>query len=192
MVTTMKKLLTARKRALSAKGFTLIEVLIAMVILLVGLLTILAIFAKGLSATMYAQQDMIAKQKAREQLESIFASRNDGRVGWNNIQNTPTGIYLTGFNPLYSVRTSSTDIMGTTFNGGAGNYDFYVSRAGTSGGFTLVPLNPPQWQRQVTIAADPSGNPNLRVVTVTVRVTPPGLSGAHRDYTVVGEISSAQ
>jgi type IV pilus modification protein PilV len=188
----MKRSLKTRKPAPSAEGFTLIEVMIAMVILLVGLLMILALFAKGLSATQYAQQDMIAKQKAREQLEAIFASRNDGRVVWNSIQNVPTGMYLTGFNPLYAVRSNSTDIMGTTFNGGAGSYDFFVTRTGTTGGFVLVPLNPPQWQRQVTILPDPGGNPNLRQITVTVRVTPPGLGGGYRDYTVVGEISSAQ
>lgn len=178
---------TYRKVAIPEKGFTLIEVMISMVILMVGLLMILALFAKGLSATQFAQQDMIAKQKAREQLESIYASRNDSRVQWNNIQNQPAGIYLSGFNPLFAVTDQSTDIMGTTFNAGAPNYDTYITRTG-SGGFVFVPLNPPTWQRQVQIINTP--DPNLKQIIVTVRVFTPGIGS--RDYVVQGEIASGQ
>jgi type IV pilus modification protein PilV len=179
----MKKIF---RRAVNKQGFTLIEVMISIVILMIGLLTVLALFAKGLSATQFAQQDMIAKQKAREQLEAIYAARNDGTVTWANIQNSPTGIYLTGFNQIYAMTNSSTDIMGTA-NHGAVN-DFYVTRTGT-GNFVKVPLNFPNWQRSVLIVNDPN-NVNLRQITVTVRVTNGGLRA--RDYTVVGEISNAQ
>jgi Tfp pilus assembly protein PilV len=180
-----------RRPLISEEGFTLIEVMISMVILMVGLLMILALFAKGLSATQFAQQDLIAKQKAREQLEAIFSSRNDSRVGWNQIRNAPAGIYLGGFNPLYAVNNQSTDIMGTTFHGTV--YDAYITRD-ASGNFAFVPLNPPGcagcmgWQRQVEIINTP--DVNLRNIIVTVRVT--GPRGAKRDYVVHGEIASGQ
>jgi len=180
----MKKLF-CRKSAVEDKGFTLVEVLIAMVIMTVGLLMVLALFAKGLSATQFAQQDMIAKQKAREQLEAIYASRNDSRVTWANIQNTPAGIYMTGYNPLYAVTDSSTDIMGTTFHGAA--FDSFVSRTG-SGAFVPVFLTSPQWQRQVLITN--TLDPNLRQITVSVQVITPGLGV--RTYSVNGEIANAQ
>jgi type IV pilus modification protein PilV len=167
------------------KGFSLVEVMISIVVLTVGLLMVLALFTKGLSATQFAQQDMIAKQKAREQLEAIFAARNDARVQWNQIQNAPAGIYLTGNNPLYAMVNQSTDIMGTNLHGAG--FDSFVSRTG-SGAFVPVYLSPPQWQRSVAITN--TLDPNLRLVTVTVQVTTPGLGV--RIYTVNGEIANAQ
>src|SRR5215471_7728748 len=138
----------SRRSFVNHKGFSLIEVMISIVVLTVGLLMVLALFTKGLSATQFAQQDMIAKQKAREQLEAIFAARNDARVQWSQIQNAPTGIYLGGFNPLYAMTNQSTDIMGTNLHGAV--FDSFVSRTG-SGAFVPVFLNPPQWQRSVAI-----------------------------------------
>jgi hypothetical protein len=128
---------------------------------------------------------MIAKQKAREQLEAVFAARNDARVQWNQIQNAPAGIYLAGFNPLYAMTNQSTDIMGTNLHGGV--FDSFVSRTG-SGSFLPVFLNPPQWQRQVAITN--TLDPNLRLVTVTVQVTTPGIGT--RTYAVNAEIANAQ
>lgn len=185
-----------RTQAVPEKGFTLIEVMISMVILMVGLLAILALFAKGMAATQFAQQDLIAKQKAREQLEALYAYRNSGNVAssvaWPNLRNAPAGIFLTGFQPLYAITDSSTDVMGTTLHGAV--YDTYTTRD-SSGNFVLVPLNPPGcptcggWQRQVQIFDVPT-NPNLRQVTVTVRVQNPGLG--QRDYVVQGEIANGQ
>ena len=187
MVNAMNKhLRTSRRITVPETGFTLIEVMISMVILMVGLLMILALFAKGLSATQYAQQDLIAKQKAREQLEAIYASRNDSRVAWNQIQGTPTGIYLTGFQPLYAVNPSSTDIMGTTFHTAA--LDTFVTRD-PGGNFQFVQLTSPKWQRRVEIINDPNDT-NLRMITVTVRVQAPGLGA--RNYVVQGEIANGQ
>src|SRR6516225_588486 len=123
------------------KGFTLVEVLISMVILTIGLLSILALFAKGLSATQYAQQDMIAKQKAREQLEAIYSARNDGRIAWSNITNTalpaPNIYFPPGFQPLYKVTDNSTELVGSNINSGVS--DFIVTRD-TSGNFQQVNL----------------------------------------------------
>ena len=186
----MNQVQNFRRRTIPEKGFTLVEVMISMVILMVGLLMILALFAKGLSATQFAQQDMIAKQKAREQLEAIYAYRNSGTVAssvaWNNLQNSPAGLFLAGFNDLYAVTNASTDIMGTTQHGPL--HDTYTTRD-ASGNFVFVPLTPPTWQRQVQIINVPT-NPDLRQIIVTVRVFTPGLG--NRDYVVQGEIANGQ
>ncbi|SRR5713101_3725398 len=177
------------KSAAGDKGFTLIEVLISMVILVIGLLSILALFAKGLSATQYAQQDMIAKQKAREQLEAIYSARNDGRITWANITNTPLAapaIYFpAGFQPLYRMTDSSTDLVGS--NNNSGIPDFIVTHD-VNGNFQKVNLL--NYTRQVNIQLVDPTNPNLKQVTVTVRVMTPGVGS--RDYTVIGYVSKTQ
>jgi prepilin-type N-terminal cleavage/methylation domain-containing protein len=179
-------------KAASRKGFTLIEVLISIVVLTIGLLTLLALFAKGLSATQFAQQDMIAKQKAREQLEAIYAARNDGRITWDNIQNTgvpappaPGIYYPTGFLPLYKMTDSSTDILGTNNNSGVP--DFIVIRD-NNGNFKQVNLS--NYTRQVDIQLANPPNTDLKKITVTVRVFTPGMG--NRDYQVIGYLSQTQ
>ncbi|HTC94111.1 MAG TPA: prepilin-type N-terminal cleavage/methylation domain-containing protein [Terriglobales bacterium] len=171
------------------KGFTLMEALISTVILTVGLLMVLALFAKGLSATQYAQQDMIAKQKAREQLEAIYSARNDGRITWANITNTPQpapAIYFpSGFNPLYRITDSSTDLVGSNNNSGV--TDFIVTRD-VNGNFQKVNLN--NYTRQVDIQLVNPTDPTLKQITVTVRVLTPGVGS--RDYQVIGYVSQTQ
>jgi len=47
-----------------SRGFSLVEVLIAMVVLTVGLLAVIASFATAIAATQSAQEDLIARHKA--------------------------------------------------------------------------------------------------------------------------------
>ncbi len=99
------------KQSKKEKGFSLIETMVALVILLVGILATL----QGLSFGMLYVQEMekrgFAKEIARSTMETIFSIRDlqafDPQVGetynWNAIQvlsGTNGGIFLSGWNPV--------------------------------------------------------------------------------------------
>ncbi|MGA7320994.1 MAG: prepilin-type N-terminal cleavage/methylation domain-containing protein, partial [Candidatus Sulfotelmatobacter sp.] len=46
------------------RGFTLLEVMIAIVVMTIGLLAVMASFATAITATASAQEDLIARHKA--------------------------------------------------------------------------------------------------------------------------------
>lgn len=181
------------KNSLSNHGFTLLEVMIAIVILMVGLLGLLALFGTALSATANAQGDLIAKQKARELLEAVYSSRDDAGMTWAQIQNDNVagGAFKAGWQPLLRVTPNTNQILGTsTPNGpGEGPAADYVLAPDAAGNLTVqVPLT--NYRRRVDILPvlypDGSTNQNLRSITVTVRVQ----GRINRDYTVAGYISS--
>lgn len=81
----------------SAEGFTLIEVLVAMVVLMVGLLSLVGVLAVGVNRVGVSSNQLIAREKAREAVESVHAARDTGRTTWPNIQNVAAGgIFLAG------------------------------------------------------------------------------------------------
>jgi prepilin-type N-terminal cleavage/methylation domain-containing protein len=82
-------------------GFAIIEVLIAIVILTVGMTALIGAFGLAITATESAQEDLIARQKALDALESIYTARNSQQLPFAAIQNTGSGgIFLPGAQPL--------------------------------------------------------------------------------------------
>jgi len=78
-------------------GFTLIEVMISMVILMIGSLGVLGVFGLAMSTTQRSQQDMFARQLASEAIESIYTARNTAEMSWAQIQNVSNGgIFVDG------------------------------------------------------------------------------------------------
>jgi len=57
------------------RGFSLIEVMISMAILVIGLLSLLGVFGIALAATQTSQQNTVAKQLANEAMEGILTAR---------------------------------------------------------------------------------------------------------------------
>ena len=175
-------------------GFTLLETAIAGVILGVGLIAMLAVFSTALASTESAQEDQIARQKAKEALENIFTARGTQQVPFDQIRNLPSGIFVTGFQPL----------QGAGPDGLVGTIDD-ISVANCPGGIECVTLPGPDgvlgssddvvmplsnYQRKVEIQdvlnPDGSTNANLRQITVTVQYKTPRL----RTYSVTSLISS--
>jgi len=180
--------LPARRRPSS--GFSLLEVIFAVVILSVGLMALLAVFAQAVSAAKFSREDLIAKQKAREALEGVFAARNDTSISFSDIQNAVNGgIFNDGFKPLYlpgangivDTAQDTTTLDSMVLPGPDG-------KLGTGDDVTVPLVN---FQRQILITnvtnADGSTNPDLRHIAVTVRVTSPGRP--QHDYVVTGFIS---
>jgi len=91
---------TDLKRRLES-GITLIEVMVAMVVLTVSLLAIVMTMAQGILMTFLSQENLIAKQKAREALESVFTSRSTTDLQFTDLESTADGgIFLSDWQPL--------------------------------------------------------------------------------------------
>lgn len=87
-------------------GFTLLEAMIAMVILSVGILSLAAVYAQGIQVATMTQYDYIAEKQADEAVETIFAARDSKLLAWTNIRNSTgaggpnDGVFLNGPQPL--------------------------------------------------------------------------------------------
>jgi type II secretory pathway pseudopilin PulG len=181
-------------------GFSLLEVVISGVILMVGLIALLGVFALAISTTQSVQLDQIAKQKAMDALESIYTARATQQITFAQIANTGAGgIFTTGV--VNGILTDGPDGLAGTADDGTtpqGTCPLPYQCAilpgpdgllGTADDIT-VKLN--NFTRTVAInnTFDPLGNvnPDLKQVVVTI-----GYTDAHnipRNYVVQALISS--
>jgi hypothetical protein len=149
--------------------------MISTVILTVGLVGLLGVFATAIASTQTAQQDMIAKQLADEAMESIFTARNTAQVQWPMIQNVgagtvPDGIFVTGFQPINLA--GGDGIVGTGDDTGAEVLRL-PGKDGIVGTSDDVLLGLSNYQRSIAIAPWP-GSQTLRQVTITIQYNVPG------------------
>jgi prepilin-type N-terminal cleavage/methylation domain-containing protein len=171
------------------KGFSLIEFLVAMAIVMIGLVGLLALFSHAVVVASFSEDAMIAKQKAREALESVFTARNTQQIVYDQIRNVgsggnPDGIFLSGFQPMYL----------PTASGGTGNYPGLVGVTGEHGTIETVMISKPgqtprvvpldTFERQITIT---NLTADLRQIDVTIRYRV--KAGMMQDYTVSSYIS---
>lgn len=87
-------------------GFSYIDVMVAIVILMVGILALMAGIAGGVIQSRGQQQQMVAKQIAASTMESIMSVKetDPSRLGWDAVGNvgsnvvngTPRGIFVVG------------------------------------------------------------------------------------------------
>jgi prepilin-type N-terminal cleavage/methylation domain-containing protein len=184
-----------------ANGFSLIEVMIAIVILVVGLSALMALFAKALSAVQSSQDAQIARQKSRAAMESIYAARNDGMISFDQVQNVASGgifnpgfqtMYLPGANGIPGTTSDTTIIDRVILPGKNGVVDTTNPNASSpTGDDIFLPLS--NFQRQILISPVTVGgtvNLYMRKITVTVRVNAGGANAV--DYVTTGYISSSQ
>src|SRR5580698_3920328 len=92
------------RRQLSAKGFTLLETMIALLVLGVGILGLAAMLGDALSYMRGSQDDFIAQQKAEEAAEAIFTAKYTNGITWAQVANNnaanPAGLFLNGPTPV--------------------------------------------------------------------------------------------
>ncbi|PYX87104.1 MAG: hypothetical protein DMG68_12970 [Acidobacteria bacterium] len=174
-------------------GFSLIEVLISTVVLTVGLVGVLGVFAMAITATQTAQQDMIAKQLATEAMESIFTARNTSQLQWLQIQNVgagtnPDGIFVAGFQPINLPGPDG--ILGTADDANAGPETLRSPGADGIVGTAddPAPTSLTNYQRSIVIAPWP-GSTTLRTVAITVRYNTP-QSRVQKQYILSALIST--
>jgi len=178
----------------SPDGFSLIEVLAAMVILTVGLLGLVGVFAMGVRSAAKSTPMLIAREKAREAVESVHAARDASELAWNRVRNVGDGdgIFRTGAQPL---RLPGPDGLTNTADDGEIET---LRKAGAdgilgNGDDEVQVLNENLFTREIDI--DPLDNeaplegvnPTLRQVTITVRYR---VQGEWRSYVLTTYISA--
>lgn len=86
------------------RGFTYMDVMCALLIMMVGVLALAAAVTGALVRTRDSEQQLKAKQYANSTMESIFSARDINRLGWDSISNvgSGSGVFLTGTQTLYA------------------------------------------------------------------------------------------
>jgi type II secretory pathway pseudopilin PulG len=65
--------------------------MIAIAIMGVGILTLLAVFTTAVSTTNHAQENLIAREKTLQALESVYTARNSQQITFAQIANISSG-----------------------------------------------------------------------------------------------------
>lgn len=155
------------------RGFSLIEVLAAITILAAGLLPLAAIFASAVQEMGASTPMMVAREKAREAIESVHAARDaGGQASWGTIRNVADGgVFLDGAQP---VREPGPDGLVNTADDGADQL--------TTDSYTReIDIN------TLLIDGTAAINPDLRELRVIVRYR---VNQSWRTYTVITYISA--
>jgi hypothetical protein len=176
------------------RGSTLLEALIALIILSVGLMGLAQVFALGVSQSSTAGAALIAREKAREAVESVHTARDTKVITWAQIRNVSQGgIFVDGATPLRSPgpdnMVNTADDCVSTGPSCPHTIESLMApgadgRIGTADD-VLTPLT--DFTRQIAID-DVQGSPALRRVTITItyrvgRLQPP-------PYTLVTFVSA--
>ena len=172
-------------------GFTLLEAMIAMVILSFGILSLAAVYAQGIQVANMTQMDYIAEKKAEEAVETIFAARDSKLLLWTNIRNatgsggTTDGVFLVPPQPLLA---AGPDGLYGTADDDPANPDTVIMSAGPDkilGTADDVVMSLKNMTRTINII-DVPGESGLRQISITITYTVGSMS---RQYTLVSFIA---
>lgn len=195
--------MTQRKSSASGqRGFTLIETMIAITIMTIGIVSLLAAFGTAVAATQNAQENLIARQKALEAMESIYTARNTQQITFAQIGNIASGgIFTNGATPLKSAGpdglVNTADDANFPAAGACPTGPECITMPGPDGILGTsddTPLSLSNFTRQIQInpvleADGVTVDPNLKQIIVTVSYSTGG-SLVPRAYTVNALISA--
>lgn len=168
-------------------GFSLIETVVAMGILATALMTLGGVFVIGLRSLGNSSPGLIAREKAREAIESVHTARDTQVLVWDQIRNAPEGVFLAGARQL---RLPGDDGLVNTGDDGAleeqrsPGYDGVLGTADDA----ITALDAYSREIQITDVLDADGNidQNLRQVRIVVRYN---VAGEWKTYTLTTLIS---
>jgi hypothetical protein len=90
----------------SARGFSLIEAVMALGVLTVGMLGAAQILTQGMDRLASSPGDVVVTQKANEAIEAVFSARDSHKLTWAQIRNVKGasgndgGVFLDGLQQL--------------------------------------------------------------------------------------------
>ena len=181
-------------RTNNSEGFSTIEVLAALFVVTIALTSLLSLFGYAISTMTLMQDLLIAKQKSRETLESIYTARNTRQITFDMIQNVSSyGIFLDGYQPLK--RPNPTGSSGDGLIGTADDGDIETLRLPGPDGYLNTGDDEvrvlDRFERQIQIDpilyADSTVNPDVRKIMVSIRYSNP--VGGQGTYVVESYIS---
>lgn len=177
------------KKVANQSGFSYVDVMVAITILLVGVLGLVAAITRGIALTTVSQEMLTAKQLAAATMESVFTARelDSTELGWESIGNigsstVPLGKFMVGDQLIYP--TSGYDgIVGTADDykgpdGVAGNGDDGTAMDGFTRRITIADIPDP---------TRPTAPITLRRVEVTINYW---TSGRQRTETFTSFIAN--
>jgi hypothetical protein len=155
-------------------GFSYIDLMVAMVVLMVGILGLTGAITVNLIRSYETDSQLIAKQYALASIESIFSAKEiampGGVEGWDSIGNVgnnivdgvPKGIFFNGFTPIRADQGWD-GVVGTAD-------DACATGTGcvTAGHPTNTSTEAKGFLRRIVIT-DVAGQPGKRRVEVTIR-----------------------
>lgn len=156
----------------SERGFSLIEVMFALGVLMVGVLGAAAVLAAGTRLLGSSPGDVVSTQKAAQAIESVFAARDAHLLTWAQIRNvsgagSDGGVFLDGPQPLK--RPGLDGLVNT-----ADDADEAIESRTEPGPDRLLNTADDEVQeltgytRQISIRDVPNENGNLRSIVVTI------------------------
>jgi len=179
----------AKRRQHSVKGFTLIETMIALMVLAIGVLGLAAMLADSLSYMQGSQADFIAQQKAQEAAEAIFTAKYNNPNNWAQISNNtgpnPNGLFMTGPQPL--LEPGPDGLVGSINDTGSSpEYTLLPGPDGKLGTPDDIKIPLTNYTRTIDIENDPNDS-NLRTIKITINYT---VGRFTRSYVLNTDISA--
>jgi type II secretory pathway pseudopilin PulG len=172
----------------SEAGFSLVETVIAMGILATGLLSMAGVFVLGMGHLAASSANLIAREKAREAIESVHTARDTRVITWGQIRNVSNGgVFVNDPQPLRNPGpdglVNTADDVGTEETLGPGPDNVLGNSDDVH-----IPLS--GYTRQIAISellTNGVANTTLRQLQVTVTYT---VGRLQRSYTLTTYISS--
>jgi type II secretory pathway pseudopilin PulG len=178
-----------RPRGSGQGGFTLLEALVSMFILTVGLMALAQALYGGLVIAATSSPNLIAREKAREAIESVHTARDTHTILWGDIRNAdapqdcPAGMtgrpadnpdrgFVTGDLPMAAPGPDG--LVNTDDDEGEEVHPGPDNEFGTEDDVALE-----GYSRQIDIC-DVDNNTDLRQITVTIRYNGSNAFGQRR------------
>jgi hypothetical protein len=178
----------------SDRGFSLVEAIIAMGMLTIGLFALAQTFYLGMRHMATSSSHIIAREKAREAIESVHTARDTHTIRWGAIRNNPApagcpagtsgsggGVFASGEQVM---RSAGVDGLVNTTDDAAAPLESSPGRDNTLGTADDIPIT--QFWRTIRIC-DVDGNDDLRQILVTIRYK---VGTIERSYSLTTYISS--